>query len=101
MKDVLARAEQLLDAWSEQLRGDLPADAEIFDAHVHLGDDIDGMAGRREELLGLMDEYGVGRAFMFCLDEADRHPVSARRTTARSPTPRSPTAASSRSCVST
>lgn len=71
---MLARAEQLLDAWSEQLRGDLPAGAEIFDAHVHLGDDIDGMTGRRDELLGLMDEYGVGRAFMFCLDEADRHP---------------------------
>jgi predicted TIM-barrel fold metal-dependent hydrolase len=74
MKDAFARAELLLDAWSERLRAELPADAEIFDAHVHLGDDIDGMAGRREELLGLMDEYGVGRAFMFCLDEPDRHP---------------------------
>src|SRR6266568_3138727 len=74
MSEVLARAERLLDAWSEQVRSDLPADAEIFDAHVHLGDDIDGMSGRRQELLGVMDEYGVGRAFMFCLDEADRHP---------------------------
>ena len=74
MNDAFARAERLLDAWSERLRGELPADVEIFDAHVHLGDDIDGMAGRREELLGLMDEYGVGRAFVFCLDEPDRHP---------------------------
>jgi hypothetical protein len=73
--ETLARAQALLDAWSEQLRSDLPADAEIFDAHVHLGDDIDGMAGRREELLGVRDENGVGRAFMFCLDEPDRHPA--------------------------
>jgi predicted TIM-barrel fold metal-dependent hydrolase len=71
---ALAHAQALLDAWSEQVRSDLPTDAEIFDAHVHLGDDIDGMAGRREDLLGVMDEYGVGRAFMFCLDEPDRHP---------------------------
>ena len=74
MKDALARAQVLLDAWSEELRGELPADVEIFDAHVHLGDDIDGMTGRREDLLGVMDDYGVGRAFMFCLDEPDRHP---------------------------
>ena len=53
---------------------ELPADVEIFDAHVHLGDDIDGMRGRPDELLAIMDEYGVGRAFMFCLDEPDRHP---------------------------
>jgi predicted TIM-barrel fold metal-dependent hydrolase len=33
------------------------------------------MAGRLDELLGIMDEYGVGRAFMFCLDEPDRHPA--------------------------
>jgi predicted TIM-barrel fold metal-dependent hydrolase len=73
--DALERARALLHEWSEQLRGDLPDNAEIFDAHVHLGDDIDGMSGRREELLGVMDEYGVGRAFMFCLDEPDRHPA--------------------------
>jgi predicted TIM-barrel fold metal-dependent hydrolase len=72
--DALERAERLLETWSDQARADLPADVEIFDAHVHLGDDIDGMSGRREELLGVMDEYGVGRAFMFCLDEPDRHP---------------------------
>jgi uncharacterized protein len=73
--DSAARAQALLDAWSEEVRSDLPANAEIFDAHVHLGDDIDGMSGRREELLGVMDEFGVSRAFMFCLDEPDRHPA--------------------------
>jgi hypothetical protein len=70
----LERARVLLAAWSDDVRSSIPADAEIFDAHVHLGDDIDGMAGRRDELLGVMDEYGVRRAFMFCLDEPDRHP---------------------------
>jgi hypothetical protein len=50
------------------------------------------MTGRREELLGLMDEYGVGRAFMFCLDEPTGTPVSVRRTTEPLRTPHSPTA---------
>jgi uncharacterized protein len=70
----LQRAQQLLDTWSDELRAELPADVRLFDAHVHLGDDIDGMAGRLPELLGVMDEYRIDRAFMFCLDEPDRHP---------------------------
>src|SRR5215212_7467079 len=74
MDDVLDRAQKLFDSYDEELRRELPADAEIFDAHVHLGNDIDGMAGRPDELLGMMDDYGVERAFMFCLDEPDRHP---------------------------
>src|SRR5262245_30457996 len=32
------------------------------------------MKGRFEELLGIMDAYGVSRAFTFCMDEPDRHP---------------------------
>ena len=56
------------------MRADLPADLDIFDAHTHLGTDIDGMVGRYEELVGSMDRYGVSRAFVFCLDEPDRHP---------------------------
>jgi predicted TIM-barrel fold metal-dependent hydrolase len=70
----LERAQQLLETWSRELRADLPNGVPIFDAHVHLGDDIDGMAGRRAELLAIMDEFGIDRAFMFCLDEPDRHP---------------------------
>ncbi len=62
-------------SWEERLRQELPAGADVFDAHTHLGDDIDGMKGRREELLGIMDRYVVSRAFMFCLDEPDRHPA--------------------------
>ena len=32
------------------------------------------MRGRFDELLGIMDAYGITRAFMFCMDEPDRHP---------------------------
>ena len=74
MEEAHARADELMQAWEQELRRELPADAEIFDAHVHLGTDIDGMVGRPRELFELMDEYGVGHAFMFCLDEPDRHP---------------------------
>ncbi|MFL5936435.1 MAG: amidohydrolase family protein [Gaiellaceae bacterium] len=72
--EALDRAGDLLAAWRKQVLRELPQDIELFDAHVHLGDDIDGMRGRPEELIGMMDEYRVGRAFMFCLDEPDRHP---------------------------
>lgn len=72
---ALERARELSCAWDEALRLELPADADVFDAHTHLGDDIDGMYGRREELLGLMDRYGVSQAFFFCMDEPDRHPA--------------------------
>src|SRR4029077_12931099 len=50
------------------------AGADIFDAHTHLGDDIDGMSGRFEELEAIMDRYGISRCNIFCLDEPDRHP---------------------------
>jgi predicted TIM-barrel fold metal-dependent hydrolase len=73
--DALERAQQVAAAWDERLRAELPPGLEIFDAHTHLGRDVDGMVGRYEELLGLMDRYGIGRAFVFCLDEPDRHPA--------------------------
>jgi uncharacterized protein len=73
--DALARAQDLLAKWREEVRRELPSDVELFDAHVHLGKDIDGMSGRPDELIGMMDDYDVGRAFMFCLDEPDRHPA--------------------------
>src|SRR5215470_17689982 len=72
--DALERAGQVAASWDKRLREDLPADLEIFDAHTHLGHDVDGMVGRYEELVGGMDRYGVSRAFVFCLDEPDRHP---------------------------
>jgi predicted TIM-barrel fold metal-dependent hydrolase len=72
--DALQRAQRLMAQWDEELRGELPQDAEIFDAHTHLGTDIDGMVGVYDDLIRGMDKYGISRAFMFCLDEPDRHP---------------------------
>jgi uncharacterized protein len=72
--DALERARQVGAEWEERLRADLPDDLDIFDAHTHLGTDIDGMVGHYEELVGSMDRYGISRAFVFCLDEPDRHP---------------------------
>jgi uncharacterized protein len=73
--DALERAQRLLAAYEDELRRELPADAEIFDAHVHLGDDIDGFRGTYDELIEILDRYEIGRCFMFCMDEADRHPA--------------------------
>jgi predicted TIM-barrel fold metal-dependent hydrolase len=72
--DARARALELVEQWHRELRRLLPADADIFDAHLHLGHDIDGMVGDYGQLIELMDAYGMSRAFMFCLDEPDRHP---------------------------
>jgi uncharacterized protein len=33
------------------------------------------MQGDHDELIRLMDRYGISRAFMFCMDEPDRHPA--------------------------
>jgi predicted TIM-barrel fold metal-dependent hydrolase len=73
--EALDRAQQVLVRWDEELQRELPAGAEVFDAHVHLGQDVDGMVGRYDDLIDLMDRYGMSRCFMFCLDEPDRHPA--------------------------
>src|SRR2546423_3412535 len=62
-------------AWDDELRRELPDGADIFDAHTHLGTDIDGMVGIYDDLERGMEKYGISRAFMFCLDEPDRHPA--------------------------
>jgi predicted TIM-barrel fold metal-dependent hydrolase len=74
MEEALERAQELVAYWDEELRRELPGD-DIFDAHVHLGHDIDGMWGDFDELLRIMDGYGFSRTFMFCMDEPDRHPA--------------------------
>ena len=74
MSDPLERARELFAGFEAELRAELPAGADIVDAHTHLGDDIDGMAGRYEELQGILDRYGISRCNVFCLDEPDRHP---------------------------
>jgi predicted TIM-barrel fold metal-dependent hydrolase len=72
--DARSRALELVEQWDRELQRVLPQDAEIFDAHLHLGHDIDGMVGDYEQLEELQTRYGISRAFMFCLDEPDRHP---------------------------
>jgi predicted TIM-barrel fold metal-dependent hydrolase len=72
---VLQKAQAVIASYDEELTRELPKGAEIFDAHVHLGNDIDGMAGVYEDLERVMDRYGIERCFMFCMDEQDRHPA--------------------------
>lgn len=71
----LDRARAVVASWDEELRRELPENAHLFDAHTHLGHDIDGMIGDYEELTGVLDRYGFAGAFMFCLDEHDREPA--------------------------
>ena len=68
------RAQDLLASYEDELQRQLPEDAEVFDAHVHLGNDIDGFQGVYEELVRICDRFGISRTFMFCMDEADRQP---------------------------
>ncbi len=74
MEEALQRAQRLMAQWDDELRLELPEGADIFDAHTHLGTDIDGMVGIYEDLERGMERYGISRAFVFCLDEPDRHP---------------------------
>ena len=73
----LDRARGLLDEYETALAAELPEGAFLFDAHTHLGHDIDGSHGRYEELLETLDRHGFARAFVFCLDEHDREPAFA------------------------
>ncbi len=75
MDAVLQKAQAVIASYDEELTRELPEGAGIFDAHVHLGNDIDGMSGVYEDLERVMDRYGIERCFMFCMDEQDRHPA--------------------------
>jgi uncharacterized protein len=75
VEDAFERAQELIAEYEEELKRELPEDADIFDAHVHLGNDIDGFRGMYEELERIHDRFGISRAFMFCMDEPDRHPA--------------------------
>jgi uncharacterized protein len=74
VNEALQRAQELMAQWDEELRRELPDGADIFDAHTHLGTDIDGMVGIYDDLERGMTKYGMSRCFVFCLDEPDRHP---------------------------
>ncbi len=73
--DPFERALGILDDVTERVLAEVPAGAVLFDAHTHLGDDIDGMLGRPDELLAIFDRIGIERSFGFCLDEPDREPA--------------------------
>jgi predicted TIM-barrel fold metal-dependent hydrolase len=75
VNDAAERARRVLAAYDEELRRELPDGAEIVDAHTHVGEDVDGFRGAFEDLLAVLDAYGIRRAFTFCLDEPDRHPA--------------------------
>ena len=72
---LLERAHAIVDSYDADLRAELPDGARLFDAHTHLGDDIDGMRARYDELLAVLDRHGIEGAFVFCLDEPDREPA--------------------------
>ena len=71
----LEHARSIVDSYDDVLRAELPEGALLFDAHTHLGNDIDGMNGRYEELTAVLDRYGFSRANVFCMDEHDREPA--------------------------
>lgn len=73
--EALERALHILDEVTDRTLAELPPGAVLFDAHTHLGDDIDGMRGRPDEMLGIFDRVGVTGSFTFCLDEPDRIPA--------------------------
>jgi predicted TIM-barrel fold metal-dependent hydrolase len=75
MASARDRGLELSARYDEEIARLKPAGADIFDAHLHLGNDIDGMVGDYDRLEPIMSEYGISRAFMFCLDEPDRHPA--------------------------
>jgi predicted TIM-barrel fold metal-dependent hydrolase len=73
--EAIDRANGLLERYAWLTLAELPADARVFDVHTHLGEDIDGIIGDREEMLAIQRAYGIDRSFVFCLDEPDRRPA--------------------------
>jgi predicted TIM-barrel fold metal-dependent hydrolase len=57
---------------TERLR---PPDAEVIDAHTHLGLDEDGRSLGLEQLLAELDDAGARRACVFALHDPERHPA--------------------------
>ncbi len=68
---VYRQALQPFLAEAQRLR---PAQAEVFDAHTHLGHDEDGRSLNLEGLLSLLDEAQASRACVFALHDPQRRP---------------------------
>jgi uncharacterized protein len=75
VEEAVERARRLLSGYDEELQRVIPEGAELFDAHVHVGRDIDGFVAPYDELMSFLARYGVDRAFAFCMDEPDREPA--------------------------
>jgi uncharacterized protein len=52
-----------------------PADAEVIDAHTHLGLDEDGRSLQLDQLLAQLDDAGARRACVFPLHDPERRPA--------------------------
>jgi predicted TIM-barrel fold metal-dependent hydrolase len=75
VEEVLERARHLVERHEEEARRLVPAGAALFDAHVHVGRDIDGMVAPLDDLSAFLRRWNVERAFAFCMDEPDREPA--------------------------
>jgi hypothetical protein len=70
-RDLYANALAPFLAEAQRL---LPAGAEVFDVHTHLGLDEDGRSLTLEQLLGQLDAAGARRACVFPLHDPERRP---------------------------
>jgi len=75
VEEAVERARRLVSEYEQELKRAIPEGVELFDAHVHVGRDIDGFVAPYDELMSFLGRYGVGRAFAFCMDEPDREPA--------------------------
>jgi uncharacterized protein len=66
---------QALAPFAAEARALLPAGAEVFDAHTHLGLDEDGRSLDLPSLLAQLDDAGARRACVFALHDPERRPA--------------------------
>jgi len=71
-EQAYTRAIEPFEAETARLR---PPDAEVFDAHTHLGLDEDGRALETQTLLAMLDAAGARRACVFALHDPERVPA--------------------------
>jgi len=66
--------EDALSPFLAEVESLRPPDAEVIDAHTHLGLDEDGRSLTLEQLLGQLDAAGARRACVFPLHDPERRP---------------------------
>jgi uncharacterized protein len=70
-----SRYAEALEPFLAEVRSLRPADAEVIDAHTHLGLDEDGRSLALAELLAQLDGAGARRACVFPLHDPERRPA--------------------------